>query len=101
MKRLISDMRIINIEAALQANSMASMSQCIVYLPITNNYLNESHSQIESIKRVSLLDLRSDQILCENLSIILTPNVILIVLMSINRLCFIENLHFYSYLDRF
>jgi hypothetical protein len=97
MKRLISDMRIINIEAALQANSMASMSQCIVYLPITNNYLNESHSQ--KIKRVSLLDLRSDEILCESLSIILTPNVILIVLLSINRLCFIENLHFYSYLD--
>ncbi|CAG2160447.1 unnamed protein product [Oppiella nova] len=55
MKRLISDMRVVNIEAALQAHTMASMSQCIAYLPIPIN-------------------LRSEDILCENISFKVTSN---------------------------
>ena len=73
MKRLISDMRVINIEAALQANSMAAMSQCIVH---KTNHFNESQ-----IQKISLLDLRSEDIFCGNISPCFISNSCLIILL--------------------
>ena len=98
MKRLISDMRVVNIEAALQAHTMASMSQCIVHFPIPiSDFDNTSHHEIQNMRKISLLDLRSEDILCENISFKVTSNGFLIILLivSINRLCSrLENLHF-------
>ena len=65
-------MRVINIEAALQANSMAAMSQCIAN---QSNPFNDSQTK----RRISLLDLRPEDMFCENQSFGLVSNIILSV----------------------
>ncbi|CAG2103122.1 unnamed protein product [Medioppia subpectinata] len=80
MKRLISDMRVVNIEAALQAHTMASMSQCISYDdPIPHTLDNISYALPQNARKISLLDLRSEDIFCGNISFKVTSNDFLII----------------------
>lgn len=82
LRKWIYDMRIINFEAAVQAYSIAHQSTCSIH----TNESNESIQNYgEKIKRISILDLRSNEITCENQSInCIVNNAVLAVILFIN-----------------